>query len=137
MNDMMELQTSAQTESEDLREKIVRERLEQLTSLQLMRIFRNRGQLCTDTFNFDATTRRFCPIAYALNAHVWVLDPTDEKVRDYIAGYFKEVNVLKGVPGKFYHGTHEERLSDLIGMVEEIMATRKEQNEQLNGIQDN
>jgi hypothetical protein len=110
----------------DERRRLIKERLYYLGNGQLRRILYMHSMLCTDEFNFNPEKGTYCPVALALNAPNMVKQPTDEKVKKFISGYFQEVNILKGVPGEFYHGTHEERKKDILDLVREILEERRQ-----------
>lgn len=105
----------------DTRYRFIRERLESLTTRQLQEIVSNQDKLLFDEFNFH--NGKFCPMAIAVGCHK-MNRPTDQRVREAIGKVFNPVNIMRGVPGTFYHGTDEERRRDLLGLIEEIIVER-------------
>lgn len=99
-------------------------RLNSLTDEELRRLAEDMIYVCTDEFNYDPISHRFCPLAVAKNLHMTLDDWTDESITNELGKVFKPVNILRGVPGKFYHGTHEQRMSDLRAILLEIMTKR-------------
>lgn len=105
----------------DTRYRFIRERLESLTTYQLQEIVANKDKLLFDEFNFHEG--KFCPIAIAVGCHK-MNRPTDQRVKEEIGKFFNPVNIMRGVPGIFYHGTDEERRRDLFGLIQEIIMER-------------
>lgn len=102
----------------DRRFDIMKERLGELTHEELECLHEGiiEGKVCYDDFNYDVRAGKFCPLAVAIGLDK-MKDPSDLKVWEELYKRFKPVNVLKGVPGNFYHGNTEERESDLLGLV--------------------
>lgn len=91
----------------DKRYEVIKERLSLLTKTELKRIIENTDKLCTDTYNYDAEAKTYCPIALALNLHT-LTNPTDEAIQKEIGKRFNPVNILKETKGTFY--TIERRI---------------------------
>lgn len=105
----------------DQRFELIKERLERFSTAQLQEILDFKDLLLFDEFNYHEG--KFCPLAIGIGAH-YSSNPTQESVAREIAKCFNPVNVLKGVPGRFYHGTDEERRRDLMGLIREILMAR-------------
>lgn len=110
----------------DKRKELIENRLRYFSNAQLQKIAANQDILCTDEFNYNEKEKTFCPLAIALGLHEKLENPTDERVSWELSGYFKPVNVLKSVPGIFYHGSHKERVVDLLDLVADIINERQE-----------
>lgn len=102
----------------DLRYNLIRERFSQLTREQLLSIVDNLDKILFDEFNFHEG--KFCPMGIALGCHKWT-NPTQDSVKTEIGKFFQPSNMLKGVPGEFYHGTDAERRSDLLSVCRELL----------------
>lgn len=109
----------------DQRYNLIKTRFSELTNDQLNRIVNNVNLLCLDTWNYDKVNKTYCPLAIALNIHNTISEPTQELVEMEISKYFKPVNVLKGVPGKFYT---RNRLDDILSLISDIKLDRFRQN---------
>lgn len=100
---------------EDARYRAVWNRLSKLTIPQLARIIDNIDKVCFDTYNFDEVEKTFCPLAIAHGLDKCLSNPTNEIVQEELARHYKPVNILKGVPGKFYT---TNRRADLLAICE-------------------
>lgn len=93
------------------------------------------NKVCYDEFNYDAQTGKFCPVAILLRLDEKMDNPTNESVGERIRANFDPVNAMKGVPGKFYHGTPEDRESDLLGLLN-VLICKYEQTGNVPGVSD-
>lgn len=118
----------------DLRYKAVAARLKELRPHELERL---RGALvadkvCLDSVNYDG--QHYCPLAVATGlsdtlrqvegcAEDLGMDfrVTDDLVGMILANRFYPVNALRGVPGTFFHGDHQSRRKDLLGLVKTFL----------------
>lgn len=110
--------------NEDRRYLAMRDRFRTLSFDELKRIIDNIDGVCFDTFNYDEQNRTFCPIAWAMDLpeqYRFSWQVNDDLIRESIEGRFKPVNILKGLPGKFYHGDTAERRKDLILIVFRVL----------------
>jgi len=107
---------------EDQRYVLAKERLRTCTNEELQRILDNLEITCFDTFNYDVSEGKFCPIAIAMNLHKTVENPTDQLVKNEIAKRFTPTNIFKGTPGTFYTTNRRE---DVINLCKEILNERK------------
>lgn len=107
----------------DLRYVSMRIRFKALTSAALIEMLRHIDITLFDTYNYHAG--KFCPMGIALGCHKSEIFANDAAVKWLIAknGFFP-TNILKDVPGEFYHGTDAERKRDLISLVCEILRER-------------
>lgn len=104
----------------------VRDRLRQLNLGELIRIREAIAldRVCYDTFNYDSTTGKYCPLAIAKGFHLDGTIQTDEMVRLRLSAHFSPVNVLKGVPGHFYT---EDRQGDLHFLVYDVIHEKRQE----------
>lgn len=111
------------TAMNDLRYQLMRERLNTLADSQLQEIIDKIDIILFDEYNYHEG--KFCPMGIALGCHLnfWG-KPTNEWVRSQIGEYYKPANMLKGVPGEFYHGNDAERKRDLLALCREIIKSR-------------
>ncbi len=107
----------------DHRYDLMRERLSQLRSDQLLQIVDNIDIVLFDEYNYY--DGRFCPMGVALRCHE-LPNPTDLSVKEMIGKRFTPTNMLKGVTGEFYHGTDEERRRDLLALCNELLQEKYE-----------
>lgn len=98
-------------------------RLLTLTPAGLQRILDKSDLLLFDNFNYH--DGKFCPLALAFGCDT-MPEASQESVWAYLATVIhpEPVNVLRGVPGLFYHGTDEERKRDLLTLVKELLGTQ-------------
>lgn len=108
----------------DKRKQVFLDRLSSLPIEFVIRLRDNMQKVCFDTFNYDSTSRTFCPIAIALCLDETIPNPTDEAVAEEIQKFFNPVNVLKGVKGDFYT---TNRRSDLLSVCDEIINEKNNQ----------
>lgn len=103
------------------------DRLSALTERQLKTIYLAalRDEVCVDTFNYDEKSRKFCPIAIAFGAKDRLKTPTNEAAEAFISLFMRPVNILKGLPGEFYHGDAASRRRDLLEIVRAIIARKR------------
>jgi hypothetical protein len=102
----------------DKRHFLILNRLLSLSLIELYRIIVNSNLLCLDTYNYNEKYKTFCPLALALNLNETIKNPTDEIITNELSKRFNPVNILKGVPGKFYT---LERKNDIINLVNEVI----------------
>jgi NTP pyrophosphatase (non-canonical NTP hydrolase) len=107
---------------EDKRYVLAKERLRTCSNEELQRILDNLEITCFDTYNYDATEGKYCPIAIAMNLHNTVDNPTDQLIKEEIGKRFVPTNIFKGTPGKFYTTNRRE---DVINLCKEILDERK------------
>lgn len=108
--------------TEDLRYRAMRIRFCALTNAALIEMLRQIDRTVFDTYNYHEG--KFCPMGIALGCHKYP-NPSDRGVKEWIASNgFVPTNILKGVPGYFYHGSDAERKRDLISLVCEILRGR-------------
>jgi len=111
----------------DERRMLMKQRFEELRTVQLARILENINRVCTNDLNYNQQTDSYCPlaIAHSLDMDMPYSDLSNEGVHFALQqlGYLP-VNILKGVEGKFYHGTDKERKEDLIILVKEVITER-------------
>lgn len=108
---------------EDKRYQILCERLRMLPLKGVSQIEKDIDRVCFDTFNYDAATQTYCPIAIGLNLHNTIANPTNENIGEAIGKLFQPVNALKGVEGKFYTTNRKE---DLLEVCNEVIFTQNE-----------
>jgi len=101
----------------DLRYETIKNRLIQLSQDEVQKILDNIDQVCFDEFNYDEAQGKYCPLAIAMDLQS-LPHPTDLKVKEAISKRFTPVNVIKGIPGKFYR---DNRKQDLINLCKEIL----------------
>lgn len=102
----------------DNRYKVFKERLSALTREEIQRIIDNIELVCLDTFNYDVTSGKFCPLAIGMNLHKTIDTPSDINVAFEISKRFNPVNALKGVQGQFYTTNRKE---DLLNVCKEVL----------------
>lgn len=105
----------------DERYDAIRARLESLSTGELQRIIDNQALLCTDTFNYNETTKTYCPLALAMNFQ-HLPNPTNTMITRRLAQRFQPVNVVQGKAGAFY--THN-RKQDLLLLCRHIIELRE------------
>lgn len=93
----------------DQRFDLIKERLSQLSKVELQRIVDNIDDVCLDEFNYDAQNHRFCPLAMGMGLNA-ITAPTDDSIKRLIGMRFHPVNVIKGVKGAFYTVNRKEDL---------------------------
>lgn len=96
----------------------MKERFRSLTLREVQRIVDNIDRVCLDTYNYDAATDKYCPLAIAKNLHNRAIHPSNSSVSSELGYYFYPVNRLKGVKGTFYRRT---RKADLLELCEEVI----------------
>lgn len=106
----------------DSRYKIFKERLSALTNKEIQRIIDNIDSVCLDTFNYDVTSNKFCPLAIGMNLHETIDKPSNVNVAFEISKRFNPVNALKGVIGTFYTTNRRE---DLLNVCQEELNDRR------------
>ena len=111
----------------DRRFDIMYERLKTFSLEQLYHLHDaiTDDRVCYDEFNYDIQTGKFCPIAILLGLDRMMENPTNESVGERIRANFDPMNAMKGVPGQFYHGTPEERESDLLGLLNVLICKQE------------
>lgn len=97
------------------------ERLGSLPIEGVVRIRNNVDKVCFDTFNYDARTKKFCPLAIGLGLDNTIPNPSNENVSRVIGRFFQPVNALKGVKGTFYTANRKE---DLLAVCDEVINGR-------------
>lgn len=113
----------------DLRYEDMARRLHLLTDEELGRILRSKpDEMCLDTYNYDAATHRFCPLAIAIGIPEQCeqenVYPTQESVLQMIQERAGEAwGTVKGIKGEFYT---VNRYEDLRSLCERIIAERRE-----------
>lgn len=90
--------------SEDLRYKVIRERLSTFPTDRLIYILDKLldNTVCLDTLNYNEVENTYCPLALGLGLDTTIQEPTNDKVFAEISKFFQPVNVLKNTPGTFY-----------------------------------
>lgn len=104
--------------SDDARYVAMRQRFKTLTMAQLCEMRDNIDKTLFDTHNYH--DGKFCPMGIALGCHL-MQSPTDEAVKARIAENYQPTNILKGVPGTFYHGDDASRRRDLLRLIDELL----------------
>lgn len=103
----------------DRRYIAMKDRFRALTRDELLTILVHIDDLVLfDNFNFHEG--KFCPIAVAMGCFRQE-NPTQESVQQEISTRFFPVNILRGVPGDFYHGDDDSRKQDLVSLIHEIL----------------
>jgi hypothetical protein len=105
----------------DQRYTAIYQRLSELTSYEIQQILNDIDFVLFDTYN--SHEGKHCPLGVALGLHK--LNLTDEQAKEVLSQRFEPLNILKDVPGEFYHGTDEERKRDLIRICQEILSERE------------
>ncbi len=105
----------------DNRYILMKERFQTLSNEQLTEIENNIDITLFDEYNYN--NGKFCPIGIALGCHN-IENPTQEIVKEKISERYTPANMIKGIRGKFYHGTDEERREDLLNLIKEVLNER-------------
>ena len=102
----------------DARYVAVRERFSKLSRESLQHLLNEvkANRVVLDPYNYHKG--KMCPMGAALKLQT----TSDEATREGIeqAG-FVPCNIIKGVPGDFYHGSENERREDLIVLLKELL----------------
>jgi hypothetical protein len=96
------------------------QRLSELTTYEIRQILDDMHYVLFDTYN--SHDGKYCPLGVALGLHKRNL--TDEQAKEVLSQRFEPLNILKGVPGNFYHGDDAARRADLTFLCNEILNER-------------
>lgn len=109
----------------DLRRKIFKESLSQLTMVELMRLRGYSRPVCLDSYNYDEVNKTYCPLAVASGVDL-LEEPnmTNQRCAELIESKGIKIYGMYGVPGAFYK---TNRYEDMIEVVDEILNERKKE----------
>lgn len=97
----------------------IRERLGHFSKTEIRRIVDDIDKCVFDEYNYK--DGYFCPVGLAMNLHNELSEPTNISAKQAMARRFNPVNVIKGVPGQFYHGNSIQRRKDLLMLCDELL----------------